>query len=138
MEDLALADRRREVMEKLAAAPRRDLGERKRAIADAAIGSAPVEAAPTRGARRLIAVRHRDGSRCWLCGEFLDFCKAADGSFPGVTLDHVVPRSHGGPDCVENLRLAHEACNRARGNGPARPHELWSRDRAETARRGKR
>jgi 5-methylcytosine-specific restriction endonuclease McrA len=42
---------------------------------------------------------------CWLCG------------MPGATtVDHVIPRSHGGEDNVENLRPAHLRCNSSRGN----------------------
>lgn len=32
------------------------------------------------------------------------------------TLDHVVPLSAGGQDCVENLRPAHRECNVAKGD----------------------
>lgn len=46
----------------------------------------------------------RDGGVCWLCGK------------PGATtVDHVVPRSLGGPDTLANLRAAHGSCNSARG-----------------------
>jgi 5-methylcytosine-specific restriction endonuclease McrA len=34
------------------------------------------------------------------------------------SLDHIVPRSHGGTDDPTNLQLAHVECNRARGNNP--------------------
>lgn len=34
------------------------------------------------------------------------------------TRDHVVPRSLGGSDEIENLRPAHHQCNRNRGNAP--------------------
>lgn len=44
------------------------------------------------------------GTRCHLCG--LD---GAD------TADHLIPRSEGGTDDLENLRPAHQACNSARG-----------------------
>lgn len=33
-----------------------------------------------------------------------------------VTVDHILPRSLGGSDGLENLRLAHHRCNSARGN----------------------
>lgn len=35
-----------------------------------------------------------------------------------TTIEHVVPRSRGGTDDIENLRLACKRCNRARGNEP--------------------
>jgi 5-methylcytosine-specific restriction endonuclease McrA len=40
------------------------------------------------------------GGRCWLCGG-----ESAD------TIDHVKPRSAGGPDWPSNLRPAHRRCN---------------------------
>ena len=49
------------------------------------------------------------GDACWLCGQ------------PGAdTADHVVPRSRGGGNELDNLRPAHRRCNSARGNRPAR------------------
>lgn len=47
------------------------------------------------------------GTLCHLCGR------------PGATsADHVVPRSKGGPDSLENLRPAHRSCNSQRGDMP--------------------
>lgn len=43
------------------------------------------------------------GTVCHLCGQ--------DGA---DTADHVVPRSKGGPDSLENLEPAHGSCNYAR------------------------
>lgn len=48
-------------------------------------------------------VAERDGGECWLCGKALDVERA--------TLDHVLPRSMGGQDALDNLRLAHFRCN---------------------------
>lgn len=45
------------------------------------------------------------GTVCWLCG--------SDGA---TTADHVLPRSRGGSDAIENLRPAHTSCNSSRGN----------------------
>ena len=33
-----------------------------------------------------------------------------------ATLDHIVPRSKGGADTLENLQLAHAHCNKVKGN----------------------
>lgn len=33
-----------------------------------------------------------------------------------ATFDHVIPRSKGGADTVENLQLAHARCNKIKGN----------------------
>jgi 5-methylcytosine-specific restriction protein A len=50
------------------------------------------------------AVLVRDAYQCWLCG--LD---GAD------SVDHVIPRTHGGTDDPTNLRAAHSRCNSSRG-----------------------
>ncbi len=33
-----------------------------------------------------------------------------------ATFDHVIPRSKGGPDTLDNLQLAHARCNKVKGN----------------------
>lgn len=33
-----------------------------------------------------------------------------------ATVDHIIPRSKGGSDAVENLQLAHARCNKIKGN----------------------
>jgi hypothetical protein len=50
-------------------------------------------------------VMERDGHRCLECG-------ATD----QLSLDHIVPYSHGGPDTVENLRVLCRPCNSRKGN----------------------
>lgn len=50
-------------------------------------------------------VMGRDGYQCLDCG-------ATD----RLSLDHVVPYSHGGPDTVENLRVLCQPCNSRKGN----------------------
>jgi 5-methylcytosine-specific restriction endonuclease McrA len=49
------------------------------------------------------------GTVCALCGG-----EGAD------TKDHIIPRSLGGSDALDNLRPAHRRCNSRRGNRPAR------------------
>lgn len=68
-----------------------------------------------RAARRKAAVLDRWGATCWLCGRAinLDAATQSPGSF---TLDHVVPRSHGGGNNLDNLRPSHRLCNNERGN----------------------
>ena len=67
--------------------------------------------------RNLVSrIRLRDGDNCWLCG--LVVRKNAHG-LERHTLDHVLPKSLGGDNKVENLKLAHKGCNEARGNRPA-------------------
>ena len=47
------------------------------------------------------------GNICWLCHQPIDGLPSAD---------HVLPRSRGGSDDIENLRPSHLRCNIARGN----------------------
>ncbi|WP_309738822.1 MULTISPECIES: HNH endonuclease signature motif containing protein [unclassified Chamaesiphon] len=48
------------------------------------------------------------GSKCWWCECTLPSDK--------LTLDHLKPKSKGGSDSLENLRLACFPCNNSRGN----------------------
>jgi len=66
-------------------------------------------------ARRLIA--RRDGIwfednalwvRCGICGKDLWFGDA--------TIDHIIPKSQGGSDKLEDLQLAHRECNKKKGD----------------------
>ena len=60
----------------------------------------------------------RDGHHCSLCDLPLDrSIKNGDDPFY-ITFDHVIPRSKGGTDTLDNLRLAHQVCNNERGNDP--------------------
>lgn len=61
----------------------------------------------------------RDGDKCSICGGPLN-TQIRDASHVFfVTLDHIVPKSHNGPDHPTNLRLAHRICNDARGDSIA-------------------
>jgi 5-methylcytosine-specific restriction endonuclease McrA len=61
-----------------------------------------------------LAVHERDGWTCWLCQLPLDREVPRDHpAYPSV--DHLVPRSMGGPYEEGNLRSAHRACNTIRG-----------------------
>lgn len=56
--------------------------------------------------RRLIA---RDGEDCWFCGKPMgDDC----------TIEHLVPKSKGGSNRLDNYALAHAACNHLAANKP--------------------
>jgi 5-methylcytosine-specific restriction endonuclease McrA len=58
----------------------------------------------------------RDGGRCVYCGvETRRLRKGVSRAADLATLDHVVPRSTGGPLRADNLVLACQACNNARG-----------------------
>ncbi len=50
----------------------------------------------------------RDRKTCWICGLPVTLDVA--------TKDHVIPKSKGGTEADANMRLAHEKCNRDRGN----------------------
>ena len=53
---------------------------------------------------------------CGICGQPVDFSF----TFPhplSATVDHIIPVSKGGhPSALENLQLAHRACNRQKSN----------------------
>lgn len=51
------------------------------------------------------AVLAAHGRICHLCGQT-----------GATTADHVIPRSKGGTDAMDNLRPAHHGCNSARGD----------------------
>lgn len=62
-----------------------------------------------------MALFARDSWTCQICSEPVDY--AADylsDWYP--TIDHIVPRSKGGGDEVDNLRTAHRWCNSVRGD----------------------
>lgn len=64
---------------------------------------------------RRLAIYERDGWVCQICHEPVDRDGEPTGAwFP--SLDHVTPRSLGGGDDDDNLRLAHRWCNSVRGN----------------------
>ena len=79
-----------------------------------AIGNAPLRSWWISTGSRLM-IYHRDGWRCQLCGDPVDMC--AEPSAPiAPALDHIVPRSRGGNDDPDNLRLTHSLCNIKRGS----------------------
>jgi hypothetical protein len=76
-------------------------------------------------------VFRRDNGRCWLCGgdtvrvqaPHIDGLAAVASEPLAATLDHVTPTSAGGADDPNNLRCAHQHCNRFRGTKS--PYEAW-------------
>jgi len=69
------------------------------------------------GSRRspIQLVAERDAWRCHICSKVVSPVQAS--------VDHLVPRSHGGGGELTNLRLAHLKCNASRGPG-RRPAQL--------------
>lgn len=65
---------------------------------------------------RMDALIERDGGRCWFCDGL--FPPEGEPHEPGLklTMEHLVPVIHGGPDHLSNLVLAHEKCNGEAGN----------------------
>lgn len=59
----------------------------------------------------------RDDDHCRYCGVRL--VSSGPGYAPFRTIDHVVPRSLGGSDDVDNLVAACAPCNARKGNRPA-------------------
>ncbi|NJL78763.1 MAG: HNH endonuclease [Richelia sp. RM2_1_2] len=57
------------------------------------------------------------GSCCWWCR----CCLPAQ----NLTLDHLKPKSRGGSNSLENLRLACFRCNKSRGNSLYPPRRLF-------------
>lgn len=54
-------------------------------------------------------ILERDGNLCWLCGKIFE-------NKMDITLDHIIPVSKNGSNAIENLKLAHDICNKTRGN----------------------
>ncbi|MCI0545147.1 MAG: HNH endonuclease [Actinobacteria bacterium] len=66
-------------------------------------------AADFKSNRYPLAKLHRDcGGRCHLCGKPV--------LLEDATRDHVVTTSRGGTNAKKNIKLAHQACNSARGD----------------------
>lgn len=64
--------------------------------------------------RHLIeALGERDGLKCWFCD--LQWQNPENAN---ITIEHLVPVCHGGPNHMSNLVLACQACNGAVGNMP--------------------
>jgi 5-methylcytosine-specific restriction endonuclease McrA len=53
----------------------------------------------------------RDGTDCSICGEPVDMTLRRKDSVFCPSVDHRVPRAHGGTDDPDNLALAHYWCN---------------------------
>lgn len=61
------------------------------------------------GAKTRAKLLERDGDECWFCGKPM----GAD-----ATLEHLVPKSKGGGNKLDNYALAHAACNHRAANIP--------------------
>jgi 5-methylcytosine-specific restriction endonuclease McrA len=64
------------------------------------------------------ALEDRDGPGCALCGGdiIMGLPSGPKGDDRGPSIDHIIPKSLGGSDDLENLQMAHWGCNRKKGN----------------------
>jgi len=51
----------------------------------------------------------RQSTKCSLCGDHITDMKDA-------SVDHIIPKSRGGSDALDNLQIAHRSCNEQKGN----------------------
>lgn len=58
--------------------------------------------------RKRKLVWQRSGGICHLCGSPV--------SRSNMTLDHIIPKHHGGTDAIVNLAAAHKSCNTDKGH----------------------
>ena len=61
------------------------------------------------------------GTKCYICLEEIDLSASRKSGVGenwqvGLHIDHVIPLSKGGPDCIENVRPTHASCNLKKGN----------------------
>ena len=68
------------------------------------------------------------GWQCYWC--------ECDLSIEGSTLDHLIPKSRGGSNSLENLRLTCRSCNQSRGNSlyPLKNFSLEVKNAAKDSR----
>lgn len=77
----------------------------------------------------LVRIAEAHGTACVRgCGRPVDLELPRSGPM-GATVDHYpIPWADGGTDALENLRLAHSACNKAAGRRPVTDLGPQSRD----------
>jgi 5-methylcytosine-specific restriction endonuclease McrA len=64
--------------------------------------------------KTVIKLYERDGGWCRLCGLAVE--RTGSDATQRATIDHILPKSKGGKDNLENLQLAHAGCNFSKGN----------------------
>lgn len=60
---------------------------------------------------------YRDKGICQICNEPIDLTLEYP-DMQSFSVDHIIPRSHGGNHALSNLQAAHLVCNIKRGNQP--------------------
>jgi len=61
------------------------------------------------------ALAIRDGLNCYLCNEDIDLAIPRNSEW-GATIEHILPRSRGGMDTWDNVKLAHWICNNTKSD----------------------
>jgi hypothetical protein len=83
---------------------------------------APVKTV-SKSENKRVKIAQRDGNDCWFCGR---------GMGSDRTLEHLVPKSKGGPNNLDNYVLAHRECNNLAADMPlVEKIELRAKLRAE-------
>ncbi len=83
---------------------------------------------------RIELLQARHGLLCWLCNRHL--LKGGKSKNRQITIEHLVARSLGGGDNLENLALCHPGCNRHLADRPLEKKlKIREKIRRETARR---
>ena len=74
----------------------------------------------TRGLERVTKLFVKQSGKCYLCGAEMklpeDFSERNVRDPLEATIDHLIPRSHGGTYRKENIKAAHAKCNRRKGS----------------------
>jgi 5-methylcytosine-specific restriction endonuclease McrA len=87
---------------------------------------------PGRTQRLVAELRQRDGTACWLCDREIPDRPRKAGK--RISIEHLVARSRGGGDELDNLVLCHDACNRHLADRPLEQKRLirakWHRNQA--------
>lgn len=63
-----------------------------------------------------IEIFERDKWVCQICFTPVDKKLREQRCGPAPTIDHIIPTSKGGPDCPDNVQLAHKSCNSRKYN----------------------
>lgn len=71
------------------------------------------------------AVFTRYNNQCYLCGVRVQNKDPSQSSYG--TMDHIVPRAHGGSDRLDNIALSCIACNQDKGSSILEPTKPGSR-----------
>ena len=67
--------------------------------------------------KKLIALIEGQGGRCYFCGKILPY--------EWATIDHLIPKSRGGSNELENLVAACHQCNHAKANRTLKEYRVF-------------